>query len=208
MDKTIPLDEQIVAVLRQACTSDQAAAVLADARRELADLIKRADAADVASLNPLATGAEARKLRNEANDHRFEADRMEASVSALDARLSELRSAEVRAQRQAEERDIIAERDELAADIAREYPKIVATLTALAKRGVENDQRIANASLRNVLPAELVARGLTGHYVNHSPVLRLHQIKIQMPDAAWLAFGESIDGWDWRGLSLAETAEA
>jgi hypothetical protein len=208
MTRTVPLDEQIIAVLRGVCTSEQAAAVLADAQRELSDLTQRADAADVASLSPLATAAQAKALRAEASDHRFDADRMEASCSALEARLADLKDAERQAAREAEERDILRERDELAADIAREYPKLVATITALAKRGIENDQRIERAMMRGTLPAEIIGRGLPGHYVQNSPVLRLHDIKIQMPGSSWMAFGSDISGWNWRGLELADQGEA
>jgi hypothetical protein len=207
MSKAIPLDEQIVATLTGICTSQQAASVLAEAKRTLIDLTKQADAADVSSLSPLATGAQARELRQKASDHRFEADRMEASISALEARAADLKDAEARVRREARLKEVKAVRDALAADIARDYPRIVGDLARLAKEIVENDMLCAEVGLRD--SAELIGRGLTGiGYVDNTPVRRIQDIKIQMPASGSDAYGETTDGWFWSGLELAPQDEA
>lgn len=121
MGKVVPLDEQIVATLTQSCTSSAAAVVLANAEHALSELTRKANTADVASLSPLATGPQARDLRREAEDCRFDADRMEASVSALSARVADLEADERGAASAAAHAAAIAERDALAADIAEAY---------------------------------------------------------------------------------------
>lgn len=207
MSQPIPLDEQIVASLTEIWPSNQVAAVLSSARRALSDLTRRADAADVDSLSPLATAVEAKRLRDEAGNHRFDADRMEASVSALEARVAEMQSAEKRARREAAMADALKERDELAADIAREYPNLVLQVTQLAKRIVENDARLEQAGLKpHEQSAELKGRGLPGWYVQHSPVHRIQDIKMQMPASPWFGIDTtSIEvAFRWRGLELAQ----
>lgn len=198
MLKKIPLDEQIVAVLRGTCTSEQAALVLADAERELSDLTQRADAADVASLSPLATAAEAKKLRTEASDHRFEADRMEASVAALQARVADLKDAEVEARRQADIDAVRAVRDALAADIAKEYPPIVRALTSLAKRIHDNDKECKRVGIDG---AESIGRGVPANfYMNFGPVYRIIDRAIPLPAGKRLAWEETMKGYAWFGI--------
>lgn len=193
MPKTIPLDEQIVAVLTQNCTSDQAAAVLADAKHVLTDLIKRADEADIASLNPLATTTEAREIRQAASDHRFEANRMEASVTALEARVAELKNAEADAARQAKYDAAVKVRNELAADIARDYPRIVSELTMLAKRIIECDQLCKENGINESV--EVPGRGLkTGFYEGlGAPIGKIRDIHLPLPANARLAWRHNSD---------------
>ena len=200
MPKTIPLDEQIVATLTGICTSEQAAAVLADAENVLRDLTKQADAADVASLSPLASSAEAKRLRTEASDHRFEADRMEASVSALSARIADLKDAEREVREEAQRVATEKKRDELAADIAATYPRIVADLTALVKR-IEDAGSIGAS-------AEAIGRGVPANfYIGSSPVMRIGDIIFPMPNSDRLAIDRRIGGTVWYGLET-DAAEA
>jgi uncharacterized protein YhaN len=205
MSKPIPLDEQIVAALTEACTSEQAAAVLSDAQALLTDLTKQADAADVASLSPLATAAKARELRQAASDHRFEADRMEASVSALEARLADLKADEAAARREAEFNRVLKIRDELAADIAKKYPAIVATMTDLVKRIVECDTLCQKVGIRE--GAESIGRGCPPNfYVGTAPLLRLADTVLPMPSGQLIAWEHNsfVGGWRWHGLAAAE----
>jgi hypothetical protein len=202
MRKTIALDDQIVTILTKPCASDKAAEVLAEAEAKLTELTERADGADTASLSPLASAAKAHELRQEASDHRFAANRMEASVSSLRERLAELKEAEAEAARAAEYDETIKERDTLAADIARDYPRVIGILTSLAKRIVENDARCAKVGIRE--SAEYIGRGIPGLYVNGTPVHRIQSIRLQMPGSAWDAYDHSNGGtWNWRGLDLA-----
>lgn len=210
MAKPIPLDEQIVATLTGECTSDQAANVLTLAERLMADLVKQADAADVASLNPLATSTEAHALRRSASDQRFDADRMEASVSALRARLADLKDAERRGREKAAYDAAIRVRDELAAEIATEYPAIVHRLTALAKRIVASDELCRVNRITET--AEALGRGIPANfYDKNAPIMRITEAKLPMPQGhrlAWGAnFGQPSEGWFWYGLDAVSPSK-
>ena len=199
MSKPIPFDEQIVATLTTDCTSVQAAEVLDEAQKVLADLTKQADAADVASLSPLASSAEARKLRQTANDYRFEADRMEASVSALTSRLADLKDAEAANRRQADADAVRAIRDKLAADIAKDYPGIVQALATLTKRIIESDRECARVGIRET--AEAIGRGIpASFYANMAPIHRIQDRAPGMVTGNRLAWEETMAVWTFFAL--------
>ena len=204
MAKPIPLDEAIVAVLTQSTTADTGAAILVEAGKTLADLIRQADTADVESLNPLCTNTQARERRGRASDLRFEADRMEASVSALESRVSELREAEQDARAEEAKAAALKERDELAADIAREYPGIVRKLTEMVKRIHESDRRLERLHLRDG-SAEAIGRGVPPHfYENMTPVMRIDIARLPMPSGHKLAWEDDFVGGGMRynGLEI------
>lgn len=197
-----PLDEQIVAVLTIPCTSEAAATVRGATERALADMIAEADAADAASLSPLATDAQAHEMRQRANELRFKADRFEAQVGALTARVSEMMEAERRSADQAERDAAMEERDELTADIARDYPRIVRELTLLAKRTIQSDARLKRAAL-HVQTAESIARGMSPHYdVRRPNALWIRNIVLEMPFEARRAWEDKGAGMMWPGLDI------
>ena len=95
-------------------------------------------------------------------------DAAEQAVSRLRERLTEVQSAEDDGRRRAAYEEARAERDELAAELARVYPPLAAQLADLLGRLRASDDRIE--FINNALPrgrgpllvAELVARGLDG----------------------------------------------
>lgn len=203
MAKPIPLDEQIIAALTRPCRSDEARSVLDSALTALRDLSARADEADVASLNPLAPAREAMAHRSRAGDLRFEADRLDASVSALRERVDELSDAEAAVRTEAAEAAVRATRDELAAEIARDFPNIIFQLTSLAKRITENDHDIARLHM-NIPSAEAIGRGISPNfYEAGTPLRRIAAISCPMPQGPWPAWSDTPSGWVWRGLGLA-----
>jgi hypothetical protein len=177
---TTPLDERVVDALTKPATHQEVAAVRDAAEHDLAGMLAEADAADAASLSPLATRAQATELRTKANDLRFEADRLEASVSALNARILDLREAE-RANGAAERLAVVTkERDELAAEIARDFPQIVGKLTHFAKRIAEVDAQCMPEGLAS---AETIGRGIPANfYEGGSPVMRIGEMVVPLPD--------------------------
>jgi len=200
-----PLDERIVAALTKSCTVEEAAAVRTAAEEALADLSAEADAADVASLSPLATRGQAEEWRGKATELRFEADRLEASVSALSVRLANLRDAERKATENIERSAARAERDRLAVEISTQYPRIVRELTMLAKRIAESDDRCAAAGILNHEgSAEAIGRGVPGNFYlpGGSPVQRIHEIRPPLPNGRHAAWTEEMGRMIWWALEL------
>lgn len=177
-EHALDLDQAVIDVLSKPCTAAHARAVLDRAEEERGSLQTEADAADVASLSPLATRAHALELRGKANDLRFEADRLDASVSALSVRLDELEKGEARSIRRREADAATVERDALAADIAEKYPRIVKTLTQLVQRIHASDARCQAAGLRDI--AENIARGPLFGLSVLNPPMRLQDIRLPL----------------------------
>ena len=93
-------------------------------------------------------------------------ERLQAVVSRLRERLTEVRAAEEDDRRRAAYEEASAERDELAAELARVYPPLAAQLADLLGRLRASDDRVEfiNSALPRgcgpLLVAELVAREL------------------------------------------------
>ena len=114
-------------------------------------------------------------------------ERQQAAVLRLRERLTELQSAEEDERRRVAYQEAMAQRDELAAELARIYPPLAAQLADLLGRLRANDDRIehlnANAlprGCRPLLVAELVARGLEGFVQNSVSVPRIVR-RVQLP---------------------------
>jgi hypothetical protein len=191
---TTPLDERIVAALKNECTSAEVATIRADAEEELARIGAEANSIEAATLSPLATNAQAQSLRAKATDLRFDADRLEASVGGLTVRIAELKDAEWRRTSEEKRQAALADRDALAAEIAQEYPRVVAWLTGIVKR-------IHLSGLGD--SAEAIGRGVPANFVaSDGGVMRLGDIQLPLPDSAHLAWGPTWDGgMQWRGLA-------
>lgn len=215
----VPLDQQAIDALSKPCSSADAAAVLALAEEALAGLNAQAAASDQASLSPLASHAKAVQLRREAGEYRFEADRMDATVTALRSRVDELTLAEKRAAFAIAEAAAIAERDELAADIARDYPRIVYELTRLVQRIVASDARCASVYVRE--GAEAIGRKVPAEFADllgssfRAPMQRIQDMQLPMPHAHGFAWyyptvttsAYSMDGLKLKALVHPEPAE-
>jgi hypothetical protein len=202
-----PLDQHIVDVLTRDCSADAAAAVRELAERALAGLVGEADAADVASLSPLANRQQAADLRSKATDLRFEADRLEASVSALCARVAELRELEESDYKQQQRNAALAERDALAGEIADRYPMLIAELTSLAKRIAESDTRCKAVGITE--SAEAIGRNVPAiFYLGGGPIMRIGQGRLPMPFGKGLAWGPDSRGMyiEYPGIELGDQA--
>jgi hypothetical protein len=114
-------------------------------------------------------------------------ERLQVAVPRLRERLTELRTAEEEKRRRAAYEEARAERDELAAELARVYPSFAAQLSDLLGRIRASDDRIehlnAHALPRGCEPllvAELVARGLDGFVQNSVNIPRIVR-RVQLP---------------------------
>ena len=127
-------------------------------------------------------------------------DAAEQAVSRLRERLTEVQSAEEDDRRRAAYEEARAERDELAAELARVYPPLAAQLADLLGRLRASDDRIeymnAHALPRGcgpLLVAELVARELDGfvreldQYPAHRPSGSVAGVPIRYPCALRVA---------------------
>jgi hypothetical protein len=114
-------------------------------------------------------------------------ERLQATVSRLRDRLAELRTAEEDDRRRAAYEEAKAERDELAAELARVYPPFAAQLADLLGRLRASDDRIEHMNAhalprgcRPLLVAELVARGLDGWVRDWVDIPRIVR-RVQLP---------------------------
>jgi hypothetical protein len=189
------LDERVAKALSEPCNSAEAQAVLEAAEAEFRTLEAKADALDGEALSPLLSLPEAVAKRAAASDLRFQSDRLDASVSALRARVSELRQSEAKAERDAARDAAIEERDELAGEIAERYPVIVRELTSLAMRIEASDQRCKAVGIHE--SAEAIGRSVPAgfHIPGKGNVPRIANINLPMPEDTRLAWGrETIVG--------------
>jgi hypothetical protein len=113
---------------------------------------------------------------------------LQTAVTRLRDRLQEVRAQEEDHRRRLAYEEARAERDELAAELARVYPPIEAALAGLLGRIAANDREIEYVTnhampkgAERLLVAELVARGLPGFTANNglSNVPRItHQLRL------------------------------
>jgi hypothetical protein len=114
-------------------------------------------------------------------------ERLQATVSRLRERLTEVQAAEEDDRRRAAYEEARAERDELAAELARVYPPLAAQLADLLGRLRASDDRIEHMNAHAVprgcgplLVAELVARGLDGFVRDSVNIPRIVR-RVQLP---------------------------
>ena len=114
-------------------------------------------------------------------------DAAEQAVSRLRERLTEVRAAEEDNRRRSAYEEASAERDELAAELARVYPPLAAQLADLLGRLRASDDRIeymnAHAlprGCRPLLVAELVARGWDGFVRDSVEIPRIAR-RVRLP---------------------------
>lgn len=156
------------------------------------------------ALSPLLAMQEAVAQRAAANDLRFESDRLDASVSALRARVADLRQAEAQAVHNAERDAALAERDELAGDIAEHYPKLVRQLTDMAARIEASDARCKAIGIAE--SAEAIGRGVPSSFYieGRGGVQRIGAASLPMPADVYPAWGCDTLGGPviYRGLDV------
>jgi len=179
-----PLDDRMAAAFTDGATSDTVAALIQEAESAARAAGGAAEQAPTRPLEPAtADAATARREMEDGVRH----ERLQAVVSRLRERLTEVRAAEEDDRRRSAYEEASAERDELAAELARVYPPLAAQLADLLGRLRASDDRIehmnANALPRGygpLLVAELVARGLDGFVHNAVDIPRIVR-RVQLP---------------------------
>jgi hypothetical protein len=163
------LDVRIVAAFEQTATSEVVSALIEEVQVAAKEACESADAARTRALDPGLPPAEVAAARHEMEDGAFIKDRMEVATTRLTERLREVRHIEEDRRRRAIYDDVIAKRDELAEELAREYPVLVDRLTGLLSRVAANNERVERVNARGlptgaerIRVAELVARNLGG----------------------------------------------
>jgi hypothetical protein len=119
-------------------------------------------------------------------DAAFQRDRLQTATTRLRERLQEVRAQEEDYRRRLAYEEAKAERDQLAAELARVYPPMEAQLADLLARIKASDERIERINDRGLpsgaerlLVAELVARGLRGFVENSVDVTRItNQVRL------------------------------
>jgi hypothetical protein len=159
-----PLDDRMAAAFTDGATSDTVAALIQEAESAARAAGGAAEQAPTRPLEPAT--ADAATSRREMEDG-VRHERLQAVVSRLRERLTEVRAAEEDDRRRAAYEEASAERDELAAELARVYPPLAAQLADLLGRLRASNDRIEYTNVhalprgcRPLLVAELVARGL------------------------------------------------
>ena len=158
------LDDRMAAAFTDGATSHTVAALIQEVESAARAAGGAAEPATARALEPAtADAATARREMEDGVRH----ERLQAVVSRLRERLTEMRAAEEDDRRRSAYEEASAERDELAAELARVYPPLAAQLADLLGRLRASDDRIeymnAHAlprGCRPLLVAELAARGL------------------------------------------------
>jgi hypothetical protein len=148
-----PLSDRIADALRSGTSSDLISRLIAEteAARSAAE-VKLQSASDRA-IDPLAAAAAASSGRQEAEDLRFEIERFEAALGALQTAHEDAKTLERDTRRRLEYERVKAERDELISELRDLYPQIEKQLTDLMRRIVANDTALAEVNSR--LPSGL-----------------------------------------------------
>jgi hypothetical protein len=141
-----------------------------------------ADAVDFRLAQP---DREAAELLSVQTARRSEA--VQGALQALKAKLAACQSTEKQQAAEAERAAAIAERDDLAAQLAAVLEPLTATVPELLAQVRESKHRLKRAGLK--LPdAELTARGLATEYPNGRPIFRFTEMRIPAwagPGQAW-----------------------
>ena len=186
------LDEHIAAGFRDGVTSGDVADLIQEAEAAAAQSADTAERARKQALDPSATDVTA--ARREMEDAAFRRDRLQTATTRLRERLQEVRAREEDHRRRLAYDEAKAERDELAAELARVYPQMEAQLADLLARTKASDERIERINDRGLpsgaerlLVAELVARGLRG-FVENSAEVTLITKQLRLPAFRYCQF--------------------
>src|SRR5262249_38993241 len=163
-----PFDDRLAAAFSDGATSSSVAALIEEAEAAAQAVNEIADRARARAMEPTLSAKELADARREMEDAAFKRDRLTVARARLNARLTELCAVEENARRRAAYDEAARARDQLADELVKVYPKLVAQLADLLERLRASDARIeqVNATPPSGLPpllvAELKARGLDG----------------------------------------------
>lgn len=155
------LVDKAARALRETLPSNEVATLMESLKAEMQTRGEEMAKAKESSLDPFVPAATAQGHRATASDLQFEIDRLARIESALAERLTALTEAETRARQAADYQSAMAERDQLAIDIAANYPRIVAELVSLCERIEASDTRIRGVIGPRLESAEVIARGVS-----------------------------------------------
>jgi hypothetical protein len=137
-----PLEDRLAAAFTDGATSDTVAALIQETEETARAASEAAEQARRRALEPATAAA-------------FQHERLQAAVSRLRERHTQLQAAEEDDRRRTAYEEARAERDELAAELARVYPPLADQLADLLERLRESDARIEhiNAHARPPVPS-------------------------------------------------------
>ena len=164
MTDEITLADRIRGALTENLSSGAISAIISDAEAEAERLKASAAAAEQAQLDPLASADDIAAARATAADAEFQQKRLAVAQERLAGKLAEAQAAE-QAERDAAAYDAaLKERDALAADLSKIYPKAAQQIADLLARIAASDAAVKEANQARggrepILPAEHVVRG-------------------------------------------------
>ncbi len=178
------LEERLVAGLTTDVTSSAIAAMIDEAEAAIAEAEAAAARTRELALDPIAS-PDAASARETFQAAEFARDRLKTLLPRLKARRSDVQTAEHQARWDAEYRQVEAEQNVLAEELAATYPRFVAQLLDLLQRARAIDSRASHINgsalpgeARRLLPVELRSRGLDCFSSAQPSILG----KLQLPD--------------------------
>ena len=174
--EAFPLDDRLAAAFTEGATADSVTTLIQETESAARAAGDAAEQVRSRTLDPAA--ADAAIARRE---------RLQSAVSRLRERLKEAQAAEEDDRRRAAYEEARAERDQLAAELARVYPPLAAQLADLLGRLRASDDRIEQmnahalpSGAERLLVADLVARGLDSFVQNLVDIPRIVH-RVQLP---------------------------
>jgi hypothetical protein len=159
------LADRIALALREEVSSAEIADLIKDSKDARVAAEKAHEAAYSRALDPTANTERASAGKREADDLRFEMDRLDAALEALEGARKGAKAREENARRRAAYEAAKAERDALARELREIYPAVERQLSDLVRRVAFNDaeldvvNRNRPAGAAGLASAEEVARG-------------------------------------------------
>jgi DNA repair exonuclease SbcCD ATPase subunit len=129
MEPVITLRQRIADALTKPTTPAELRSCIAHSQADLARVERERERAEAVAVDPLSTEEQATEARRDYESRRFDAERLTASVTRLDARLSEVTAAEEQAARQRQYDAALAVRDSASEKLRTLYPQAVALIT-------------------------------------------------------------------------------
>jgi chromosome segregation ATPase len=177
------LEERIAHAFSDDVPPDEIGALIEEAEAAAAAAAKAAEQAREQALDPALSPAGVEKARSDMEAVAFRRDRLAVAVRRLREQLDVARQREENARRQAVYDAARDERDAVAAELARRWPKLEREMARLLERLEASDEaiRLANARLPSgwgpITSADLVARD-TPPVVRSQEVPRLTRTKL------------------------------
>lgn len=179
------LEERIADAITDNLSSGALAALLAEVDDADAAARKTREAASQAALDPATRPAAVAAARKAMEDAEFSSRRLEIAKTKLAELQSEAAARERSDANAVEYAATVAERDQLAADLRKEYPELAARIVGLIERIEANDARIIAANQTRSGPwvrsAEAVARNAPPNWEARADGALLKLSSIRLP---------------------------